>query len=265
MRGAEAAVAERVAPASWRTVDLLSDLHLSPALPRTFDAWARYLRGTDADAVFILGDLFEAWVGDDQRLRPFEQSCVQVLRDTAARRVVAFMAGNRDFLLGESMRADCGLERLEDPTVLLAFGRRVLLTHGDALCVDDAEYQRFREASRGRDWQRRFLALPLEERLGRVAAVRSASDARRRGSTFDPTQWADVDRRMALEWLDRAGAATMIHGHTHRPGRVELDSRRDRHVLSDWELDHDPARPRGDVLRLSAGGIERRCLPSGPG
>lgn len=243
------------APASWRCVDFISDLHLSPGQPRTFEAWAAHLMHTPADAVLMLGDLFEVWVGDDQRHRPFEQACVQVLAEAASRRHVGFMAGNRDFLLGAAMQQDCGLIALPDPTVFDAWGQRVLLTHGDALCVDDVEYQRFRAQARTARWQAEFLDLPLDDRLARAAAARAASEARREAGAFDPELWADVDTAAAVAWMHATGCSHLVHGHTHRPGSHLLAPGFTRHVLSDWDLDRVPAR--ADVLRLTRDGLAR--------
>jgi len=242
---------EFTAPPGWQAIDFISDLHLSAALPRTFDAWAAHLRHTPADAVFILGDLFELWVGDDARTLPFERRCVEVLADAARRRTLAFMAGNRDFLLGEAMRRDAGLAGLADPTLLAAFGRRVLLGHGDALCLDDRPYQAFRAEVRSASWQQQFLARPLDERLALAAAMRSASAARRR---FDGDGLADVDAAEALRWLRANDAAALVHGHTHRPGSHTLAPGFVRHVLSDWDLDHGE---RAEVLRLTRDGFQR--------
>ncbi len=245
-------------PTDWRAVDFISDLHLSAALPRTFDAWAAHLLNTDADAVFILGDLFEAWVGDDMRTLPFEHRCIEVMAEAASRRQIGFMVGNRDFLLGGAMREACGLIALPDPTALDAWGQRLLLTHGDALCLDDVAYQRFRAQARTEAWQSEFLALPLVERMRRVALVRAESDARRRHESFDAAQWADVDGAAAVAWLHAAGAAEMVHGHTHRPGSHQLAPGFRRHVLSDWDLDHAEP-PRAEVLRLTRDGLSRRA------
>jgi UDP-2,3-diacylglucosamine hydrolase len=238
---------------AWQAIDLLSDLHLAPALPRTFDAFARHLRTTPADAVLILGDLFEVWIGDDARTLPFERRCVELLAEAGARKTLAFMAGNRDFLVGDTMLASCGLRGLADPTLLDAWGRRVVLTHGDSLCLADTDYQAFRATVRGAGWQRDFLARPLAERAAIAADIRARSEERRR---FDGRTDADVDTAAALAWLDAAGADLMIHGHTHRPAVHTLAPGRTRHVLSDWDLD-DSAHPRADVLRLTRAGVER--------
>jgi UDP-2,3-diacylglucosamine hydrolase len=241
------------APTDWRAIDFISDLHLSPALPRTFESWARYLRETPADAVFMLGDLFEVWVGDDARDLPFERRCVEVLADAAQRRHIGFMAGNRDFLVGVEMLRASGLVGLPDPTLLSAWGRRALLTHGDALCLADTDYQAFRRLVRSEDWQREFRARPLAGRQQLAAEMRRQSESRHR---FDGRDDADVDAAAALGWLRAADAAVLVHGHTHRPGSEFLAPGVERHVLSDWDLD-DAARPRADLLRLTRDGWQR--------
>lgn len=242
---------ELAAPPSWRTVDFISDLHLCESTPRTFEAFAAHLRHTRADAVFILGDLFEVWVGDDVRQRVFEAHCVDVLAEAASRRHLAFMAGNRDFLLGPAMLRDSGLAGLPDPTVLLAWGQRVLLSHGDALCIGDLPYQAFRQEVRGTAWQQQFLAKPLPERLQIATEIRQASTARQR---FDGDGSTDVDGTEAVRWMHAMGAAELVHGHTHRPGSDTLAPGYKRHVLSDWDLDHAH---RAEVLRLTRSGFER--------
>jgi UDP-2,3-diacylglucosamine hydrolase len=242
---------EYAAPAAWRAIDFISDLHLSEALPRTTAAWAAHLLHTPADAVFMLGDLFEVWVGDDARERPFERACAEVLAEAACRRKIAFMAGNRDFLLGAAMLRDCGMMALPDPTRLAAWGQPVLLTHGDALCLSDAPYQAFRSEVRSAAWQTSFLARPLSERLQIAAELRRASDVRRR---FDGDTTADVDAGEAVRWMHALGAPEMVHGHTHRPGSSALAPGFKRHVLSDWDLDQGT---RAEVLRLTRRGFER--------
>jgi len=146
--GALPAFYELPAPKAWRAIDFISDLHLSPALPRTVEVWARHLRETSADAVFMLGDLFEVWVGDDAGTLPFERHCIDVIAEASSRRSIGFMVGNRDFLLGARTLREGGMMGLPDPTVLIAWGQRVLLTHGDSLCLDDTDYQAFRREVR---------------------------------------------------------------------------------------------------------------------
>ncbi|MDE1928362.1 MAG: UDP-2,3-diacylglucosamine diphosphatase [Burkholderiales bacterium] len=250
MAGAPAAF-DFVAPAHWRAIDFISDLHLGAALPRTFDACAAHLRTTPADAVFILGDLFELWVGDEMRERAFERRCVDALAGAARRLTIGFMAGNRDFLVGADLMCDSGMIRLPDPTRLDAWGRVVLLSHGDALCLADRDYQAFRRQVRDAAWQSAFLARPLAERLAVAAEVRSASAARQR---FDGDAAADLARDEAARWLAAAGASTLVHGHTHRPGSEPVGPGLQRHVLSDWDLDRGL---RAEVLRLTRDGFER--------
>lgn len=250
------------APAEWKAIDFLSDLHLEPERPQTLAAFAAHLRETSADAVFILGDLFEAWIGDDTRDHGFEHEVLQVLQEGSARRHLAFMAGNRDFLVGTAMLRDAGITALPDPTVLRAFGERVLLTHGDALCLADADYQRFRTMVRSPAWCTGFLARPLGERRAMAAAMRSASAEHQRMQR--PENWADVDAAAAVRWMHEAGAPLMVHGHTHRPGGQDLAPGYRREVLSDWELDGVDTGPRrAEVLRLSLRGLQRMA-PAAP-
>jgi UDP-2,3-diacylglucosamine hydrolase len=243
------------APAAWRAIEFLSDLHLAESTPRTFEALATHLRRTEADAVFILGDLFEVWVGDDARHDGFEARCAALLAQASAQRFVAFMAGNRDFLVGEEMLRHCGVAALHDPTVLVAFGQRALLTHGDALCLADTDYQAFRRQVRGAEWQSGFLAQPLEQRRAIAADIRSES--RRRKASQDADAWFDVDASETRRWMEQAAAPWMVHGHTHLPARHPIGDGRVRWVLSDWDFDDGERAPRGDVLRWSAGGFVR--------
>src|SRR5690606_15281142 len=151
-----ASESELVAPPHWRTVDLISDLHLHAGEPATRDAWLAYLARSPApDALFILGDLFEVWVGDDvldhadTPERAFVRDCVTALHRFAQDRPVFFMAGNRDFLLGARALAASGMQGLDDPTVLAFGGQRWLLSHGDAMCLADTDYLAFRTLVRG--------------------------------------------------------------------------------------------------------------------
>lgn len=247
-----------VAPAHWQAIDFISDLHLSVQMPKTFDAWRDHLLTTAADAVFLLGDVFELWVGDDMRMLPFERQCVDVMQAAARRCAIGVMVGNRDFLLGDEALAACGAEPLPDPTVIEAFGSRLLISHGDALCLADVEYQQFRQQVRSADWQQEFLAKPLDERQRIAAGIRAQSAARQR---FDGASWADVDAGAALQWLDAADCPRLLHGHTHRPGHHVLDAQHQRDVLSDWDLDHAD---RAEVVRWSAAGLTR-LAPERPG
>ena len=255
-------LAELAARPAWRTVDFISDLHLSAGDPATFAAWQHYLQATPADAVFILGDLFEVWVGDDAvNASPeshFETSCTQALRQVADRLALFFMHGNRDFLVGPALMAQTGATLLSDPTVLAFAGQRWLLSHGDALCLDDAGYQDFRRLVRSPDWQRAFLARPLAERQALARDMRRQSEARKRSGT----DYGDVDAAAARQWLGAAGAPVLIHGHTHKPARHDLGGGLSRWVLSDW--DSLASVPRAEVLRLSDGGLQRIAVLAPP-
>jgi UDP-2,3-diacylglucosamine hydrolase len=273
------------APAHWRSIEFISDLHLCAELPRTARALLDHLQRSRADAVCLLGDIFEAWVGDDMaEARPdttdaaarFEVDFSLALRDAARRRWIGFMPGNRDFLVGPRWLAQVGLQALHDPTLLVFGPRRVLLSHGDRLCLADIDYQRYRTQVRGPAWQGAFLARPLAERLALARQMRQASQARHQAtartagpqtSAGDPLAGldADVDPNAARAWLQETNATTLLHGHTHRPGRHLLASapvELERLVLSDWDLDH-AVPPRAEVLRLDADGWQR-LPPLGP-
>ena len=217
-------------------------------------ALQRHLAHTPADAVFILGDLFEAWVGDDARHAGFEADCAALLCAGARRRHLAFMPGNRDFLVGADLLEACDVQALPDPTLLRAFGDCILLTHGDALCTDDVAYQRYRTRVRSPAWQAEFLARPLPQRREAVAQMRSES--RDHQARQGPAAWIDLDPASTAGWMRAAGAATLVHGHTHRPGRHQVAPGLTRHVLADWDFDA-AGPPRGDVLRWTAQGLAR--------
>ena len=267
--------AELRAPAHWQAVDFFSDLHLQASDSATFDRWRRHLQqplAQRASALFILGDLFEVWVGDDALTRqpddalhperPFQRGCIELLREHSRHTPTFFMAGNRDFLVGPAALQAAGMTGLADPTVLVMHGQRWLLSHGDALCLEDHDYQRFRAEVRGPAWQADFLRRPLAEREALARELRARSEARKSAQGQDPALWADVDADAARRWLQQASAHTLIHGHTHRPARHalgELDGRAcERVVLSDWDLSARP--PRADLLRLNAGGLKRVSL-----
>jgi len=254
------------APTGWRVLDFISDLHLRAEDGLTFETWKRYLAETPADALFILGDLFEVWVGDDAADGPgFEHDCARILSVAGQRVAIHFMPGNRDFLLGERFLRASGMTGLGDPTVLVFGGQRWLLSHGDALCLDDVPYQQFRRMVRDPAWQRDVLARSLDDRRALARHIREQGT---RSADDDPRDYADVDPEAARRWLRAARAVTLIHGHTHRPGQHELErvssmAHHDaedpaglrRIVLSDWDAGASP--PRAQVLRLSGAGLQR--------
>lgn len=243
------------APSSWRQVDFISDLHLQASEAATVQAWQDYMQSTRTDAVFILGDLFEVWVGDDvvgdaadpDHAAGFEVRCAQIIQAASRRLAVFFMHGNRDFLLGPAFARACGMTLLDDPTVLDFAGQRWLLSHGDALCLADTDYLQFRSEVRSAHWQQTFLAKPLAERQAIAGALRAQSETRKRGVVT----YADLDAEATCDWLHIAHASTLIHGHTHKPADHELVKGLRRIVLSDWDATATPART--EVLRLSVG------------
>ena len=245
-------VTELTAEPGWQAVDFISDLHLQASEPATFKLWQHYMQTTPANALFILGDLFEVWVGDDVlQERGFEQQCAQILRQTTARAPTFFMHGNRDFLVGDDLMTACNITLLADPTVLIFNHQRWLLSHGDALCLDDVDYMQFRQQVRSADWQQTFLAKTLAERQAIARDLRKQSEARKSSSA----DCADVHENTTRQWLRQAESATLIHGHTHKPAVHDLGDGLQRVVLSDWDAAAIP--PRAEVLRLSPQGLER--------
>jgi UDP-2,3-diacylglucosamine hydrolase len=241
------------APPHWQRIDFISDLHLDANEPATFEAWALHMAHTPADALFILGDLFEVWVGDDTQ-DSFALQCIAVLKATAQRIPVYFMCGNRDFLVGPELLNFTGMRGLSDPTVL-DFGSadgatpaRILLSHGDALCLDDHDYLAFRAQVRQPDWRTAFLSKPLAERQAYARSVRNTSEARKQSHTNNPdfAGYADVDTLAAIAWLNATEAQVLMHGHTHKPAVHNLGQGLSRWVLSDWHADAKP--PRLEVL-----------------
>lgn len=242
------------APETWRTVDFISDLHLQEKETATFEVWQAYMQNTTADAVFILGDLFEVWVGDDAVAHHvFLQQCASVLKSCAATKHVAFMRGNRDFLVGASFLDECQVQDLQDPTLLNFAAQKILLSHGDAGCLADTSYQEFRLMVRQETWQSTFLAKPLSERESIARQLRMQSELLKK----DPhTLYADVDDGWTSKWLAQTEAHSLVHGHTHRPDDHRLGSAQTRHVLSDW--DAAAATPRAEVLRWHSTGKHER-------
>ena len=214
----------------------ISDLHLDEARPHIVDLYTALLAGEarNADALYILGDLFESWVGDDDDsvLAARVAKATHALRDSDV--PVYFMHGNRDFLLGEDYAARAGMTLLADPHLIEMGGEQVMLMHGDTLCTDDAEYQKFRKLVRNPQWQREFLARPLGER--RVFAAQARGESRKHTALARP-EIMDVNADAVAAALRTHGVRRMIHGHTHRPAthRFDLDGRiAERIVLGDW-------------------------------
>lgn len=214
----------------------VSDLHLDASAPEAIALFLRFLH-TDAarsDGLYILGDLFESWIGDDDD-EPSRNSVCHALRALADTGVPCFVQrGNRDFLLGPGFTARSGCALLPDPLLLVMGPRRIAVSHGDLLCTDDGAYQQFRTLVRTRIFQRGFLALPLATRRALAGHARARS---REHTRQQRTQIMDVAPWAVAQLLRAADADLLIHGHTHRPGvhRFEVDGRpRLRAVLGDW-------------------------------
>ncbi|RMX02573.1 UDP-2,3-diacylglucosamine diphosphatase [Corticibacter populi] len=238
-------------------IDCLADLHLQRSQPATWQAFRRYLQTTPANRILMLGDLFEAWIGDDvlDESGSFEAEVAAVLHAASiGGKQLYFMHGNRDFLIGAAFAEAAGLTLLPDPTVLPLAGDRTLLSHGDALCTDDTDYQRFRALSRNPEWQRQFLAQPLAERRQFATRLRTESETRKSGQ--DKSSYVDLNTEATRAWLRAADCRTLIHGHTHMPGEHALGDGLQRIVLSDWDLAATP--PRADVLRHQGQGSWQR-------
>jgi UDP-2,3-diacylglucosamine hydrolase len=233
----------------------VSDLHLCPTRPETTAAFLGFLRGPArvCEALYILGDLFEYWAGDDDAEEPLNRDVAQALTRLAdAGPTLYFMAGNRDFLLGGQYAALSRLTLLPDPTLIELHGVPTLLMHGDTLCTDDAAYLAFRATVRDPAWIAAFLARPLAQRKATIEELRRRSEAEKQRK---PMEIMDANDEAVAQALRRHGYPRLIHGHTHRPARHEhvVDGRRcERWVLADWYL-------RGSYLACDAAGC--RSLP----
>ena len=247
------------------TTLFISDLHLEADRPEIGEQFLDFLDGeaAEADALYILGDFFEYWVGDDdpdeyyasikRSLRAFTDSGVPVY----------FMHGNRDFMIGEAFAAETGVTLLPDPCPLELYGKSVLLSHGDALCTDDVEYQQVRAMTRNPEWQATMLAKPVEERI--AIAQQARSQSQERNKTLSESIM-DVNSDAVKQTIAEHGVEILLHGHTHRPAihGIEVNDRiAKRVVLGDW---YD----QGSVLRWDEDGMDlspmpRQAHPNGSG
>ncbi len=214
----------------------VSDLHLSPQMPKTAAAFFRFLdeHASQARQLYLLGDVFEYWAGDDDLDDPFNRDVVAALRRLSERGVALFwIAGNRDFLADDGFARACGLTLLPDPHVAEIAGQRLLLLHGDAQCTDDSGYMAFRAQVRQPEWQQAFLARPLAERKAIIAGMREGSRDAQRGKAM---AIMDVNPQAIEQLFAEHQVGLMIHGHTHRPAVHRTDAGV-RHVLPDWDCD----------------------------
>jgi UDP-2,3-diacylglucosamine hydrolase len=234
----------------------ISDLHIDASRPAITDQFLDFLaaEAVRADALYILGDLFESWVGDDAA-DSSQAAAIQGIHALTSRGVPCFvMHGNRDFLLAEQFCRMSGARLLPDPLIVTLYGEPVLVMHGDALCTDDRAYQRLRATVREPAWQRQFLALSVASRRALAGAARVGSRAHTAAVEYAIT---DVNADSVAAALRGAGTATLLHGHTHRPAihALQVDGRPcTRIVLGDW---YD----QGSLLRWDANGPELVSLP----
>jgi UDP-2,3-diacylglucosamine hydrolase len=217
----------------------ISDLHLSEERPGTTRLFLDFLshKAREAEALYILGDLFDAWAGDDDLVDAHYRSVADGMKALAQSGVrVYLMHGNRDFLMGQDFSAASGSELLDDPVTITLYGREALLTHGDMLCTDDVEYQGFRSMVREPAWQQRFLAQPLAQRKAQIAELRGRSE---QAKSYKDEAIMDVNAEAVADMMRRYGVPPLlIHGHTHRPDRhrLEVDGKAcERIVLGDWD------------------------------
>lgn len=234
-----------------------SDVHLSASHPATTEAFLSFIDKWvvgRTNRFFVLGDLFEYWDGDDDPDDPLASLIAARLRDVAATGVaIGFMAGNRDFLIGDAFAASASLRLLPDPHVERIGGVDLLLSHGDALCIDDVDYQRFRAMVRNPAWQRDFLAKPLAERQAMIVGARRQSEAAKREKA---PAIMDVNDGAVAALLEAHPSTVLIHGHTHRPAHhihAVGSQARERWVLPDWDAEATP--PRGGGLAVANGRI----------
>jgi UDP-2,3-diacylglucosamine hydrolase len=238
------------------TTLFISDLHLDASCPHITQQFMNLLAGEarHAEALYILGDLFESWVGDDAA-DDAQVAAIAALKALTDAGVPCFaMHGNRDFLLGSRFCALSGARLLPDPSIVTLYGERVLVMHGDALCSDDLAYQRLRATVRDTAWQRQFLALSVAARRSIAGAARVGSQAHTAALEY---RIADVNPASVATALRTAGTATLLHGHTHRPGinPLTVDGRAcARIVLGDWHA-------QGSLLRWDRDGPELVSLP----
>ena len=233
----------------------ISDLHLDPERPAVTDLFLELLdrRARTADAIYILGDLFEAWVGDDDT-GPMNQAVSDGLKKcTTSGTPVFIMHGNRDFLLGARFAAASGCTLLDDPALIDLYGTPTLLMHGDLLCTDDKEYMAFRAMVRDTEWQRELLSRSLEERQ---LMAREMRDRSREQTGGKPEAIMDVNKEAVIKTMTGHKVQRLIHGHTHRPAIHDLvisGEPAQRIVLGDWY-------EQGSLLECTASGCRLEAL-----
>ncbi len=230
----------------------VSDVHLSENLPHTTAAFLKFLReqALFCDQLYLLGDLFEYWAGDDDLNDPYNRMITLAIREVSDAGVKVFwMAGNRDFLVGENFARETGTTLLHDPTQIQIVDRNLIITHGDALCTDDTDYMVFRAMVRQANWQTAFLSKPLAERKALISQMRKASNSEQQHKSMEIM---DVNQEAVNTLFLAYDKATLIHGHTHRTA-LHHGALGQRYVLPDWDCDH-ASQVRGGWLSLSREG-----------
>lgn len=233
----------------------VSDLHLQASLPRTTAAFLAFLQthARQTQRLYLLGDIFEYWAGDDDLATPYNQQIADAIRAVSRDGAqVAWIAGNRDFLVGQGFADAAGLTLLDDPHVAALAGRTLALAHGDAQCTDDHAYMAFRAQVRQPAYQQQFLAMPLAQRKAIIEGIRKNSQDANQGKSYEIM---DVNAGAIDQLFAQTGTDTLIHGHTHRPALHRLEGRL-RYVLPDWEYDVET--PRGGWISLTGDGVLHR-------
>ncbi|NBR41136.1 MAG: UDP-2,3-diacylglucosamine diphosphatase [Alphaproteobacteria bacterium] len=220
---------------SDKPILFISDLHLEPDRPDISQAFFDFLeaKASNAQALYILGDFFNVWLGDDVHTELSDQVARQLHALNAQGVTIKLMHGNRDFLMGSDYAQTCGAEMIKEPHLLTAFDKKVLLMHGDVLCTKDTDYMAFRQMVRNSDWQKEFLARSVEERIAYAAEARKQSQAMSSNKSDDIM---DVTQEAVTDIMQAYAVDTLIHGHTHRPKVHELaKGKATRMVLGDWD------------------------------
>ncbi len=235
----------------------ISDLHLCDSRPHITKAFIEFLDkiASKSQALYILGDLFEYWAGDDSILTDAMQPTIYALHSLSKKGIPIFLIhGNRDFLLGEGFEKAAGIKILPDPSIVMLYGKPVLLSHGDALCTDDIVYQEFRNEVRNSNWKIQFLSQPLANRIAYIEQLRAKSEQEKSNKSM---QIMDVNTVSVDDLLrEYAYPPIFIHGHTHRPNKhIHVLDRKtcERWVLGDWY-------EQGSYLKLSASGCQTQVL-----
>lgn len=231
---------------------VIADLHLSAERPDITQCFLDFLTTESArhDALYILGDLFEYWIGDDDASE-FSNLIAKAIKQYSTNTPVFFIHGNRDFLLGKKYAKRCGMTLLPESHQIHAFNKSILFMHGDQLCLDDVDYQKFRAKSRSWWWQTLILCLPLSMRQNKAAHYRAIS---KQSQALKSDEIMDVAEREVQRVVEQSQCDWLVHGHTHRPNIHQLSDDKKRIVVGDWYT-------QGSVLTLTDEGVALKSLP----